>query len=87
MAKFSNIISDQKCWHLWVGTLETNLQGYVDFFQSTLQEVSQVALVVKNPLPTQVRNPGSVPELGRSPGGGDGNPLQSSGLENPMDRT
>ena len=28
---------------------------------------------------------GSIPELGRSPGGGNGNPLQYSGLENPMD--
>ena len=26
---------------------------------------------------------GSIPELGRSPGGGHGNPLQYSGLENP----
>ena len=29
---------------------------------------------------------GSVPGLGRSPGGGHGNPLQYSCLENPMDR-
>ena len=29
---------------------------------------------------------GSVPGLGRSPGGGRGNPLQYSCLENPMDR-
>ena len=28
----------------------------------------------------------SLPELGRSPGGGNGNPLQYSYLENPMDR-
>ena len=28
----------------------------------------------------------SVPELGRSPGEGNGNPLQYSCLENPMDR-
>ena len=27
----------------------------------------------------------SIPGLGRSPGGGQGNPLQDSGLENPMD--
>ena len=27
-----------------------------------------------------------IPESGRSPGGGNGNPLQYSGLENPMDR-
>ena len=29
---------------------------------------------------------GSVPGLGRSPGEGNGNPLQHSCLENPMDR-
>ena len=28
----------------------------------------------------------SIPGLGRSPGGGHGNPLQYSCLENPMDR-
>ena len=31
-----------------------------------------------------VRDIGSVLELGRSPGGGHGNPLQYSCLENPM---
>ena len=31
-------------------------------------------------------NPSSIPGLGRSPGGGHGNPLQSSCLENPVDR-
>ena len=29
---------------------------------------------------------GSIPELGQSAGGGNGNPLQDSCLENPMDR-
>ena len=29
---------------------------------------------------------GSIPGLGKSPGGGNGNPLQSSCLGNPMDR-
>ena len=29
---------------------------------------------------------GLIPGWGRSPGGGNGNPLQSSCLENPMDR-
>ena len=32
------------------------------------------------------RDPGSIPELGRSPGGGHGNPLQYSCLENSRDR-
>ena len=33
-----------------------------------------------------VRDLGSIPGLGRSPGEGHGNPLQYSCLENPMDR-
>ena len=31
-----------------------------------------------------IRDTGSVPELGRSPGGGHGKPLQYSCLENPL---
>ena len=42
---------------------------------------SQVALVVKNS--PALRNASSIPGLGRSPGGGYGNPLQYSCLENP----
>ena len=33
-----------------------------------------------------IRDAGLILELGRSPGGGHGNPLQYSCLENPMDR-
>ena len=33
-----------------------------------------------------VRDTGIFPGLGRSPGGGHGNPLQYSCLENPMER-
>jgi len=40
--------------------------------------------VVKN-LPANAGDTGSVPGSGRSPGGGNGNPLQYSCLENPMD--
>ena len=41
--------------------------------------------VVKN-LPANSGDMGSIPGLGRSPGEGNGNPLQYSLLENPMDR-
>ena len=41
--------------------------------------------VVKNP-PAKAGDMGSIPELGRSPGVRNGNPLQYSCLENPMDR-
>ena len=40
--------------------------------------------VVKN-LPANAGDPGLIPELGKSPGEGNGNPLQYSYLENPMD--
>ena len=33
-----------------------------------------------------IRDAGLIPGSGRSPGGGQGNPLQYSCLENPMDR-
>ena len=36
--------------------------------------------------PCNVGDLGSIPGLGRSPGGGHGNPLQHSCLENPLDR-
>ena len=44
--------------------------------------------VVKTPPANagEVRDVRSIPGLGRSPGEGNGNPLQYSGLENPMDR-
>ena len=47
-----------------------------------------MALVVKN-LPANegdLRDQGSIPGRGRFPGEGNGNPLQHSCLENPMDR-
>ena len=48
----------------------------------------QMVLVVKN-LPVNAgdsRDVSSIPGSGRSPGGGHGNPLQYSCLENSMDR-
>ena len=41
--------------------------------------------VVKNP-PANAGDPGSILGSGRSPGEGNGNPLQYSCLGNPMDR-
>ena len=47
-----------------------------------------MVLVVKNQPSNagDIRDMGSIPGMGRSPGGGHGNPLQCSCLENPMDR-
>ena len=62
------------------------LHNFVYFYIHTW--ASQVALVVKK-LPANagdLRGVGSIPGSGRSPGGGHGNPLQYSCLENLMDR-
>ena len=54
----------------------------------SLTKASQMALLLKD-LPANagdVRDAVLTPGSGRSPGGGHGNPLQYSCLENPMDR-
>ena len=43
-------------------------------------------LVGKESAACNAGDAGSIPGLGRSPGGGNGNPFQYSCLENPMDR-
>ena len=56
---------------------------YTDIYRTLI-----LAIVVKN-LPTNTgdsRDSGLIPESGRSPGEGSGNPFQHSCLENPMDR-
>ena len=55
---------------------------------SIISVASQAALVVKNP-PAKaghIRDMGSVPGSGRSPGGRHGHPVQYFCLENLMDR-
>ena len=46
------------------------------------------SIVVKNPPANagDTKDAGSISGLGKSPGGGNGNPLQYSCLENPMDK-
>ena len=58
------------------------------FFSLTSRRVSQVAQWLRSRLPIagDSRDMGLTPESGRSPGRGNGNPLQYSCLENPMGR-
>ena len=69
--------------------MKQNVFSFLRFIlKYTQSRASQVALVVKNP-PASVgdrSDAGSIPGSGRPPGGGHGNPLQYSCLENPMDR-
>ena len=65
----------QRARHDWRDSAHTHL----------VKRASQLVLVVKNPPANaeDIRNMGSIPGLGRSPGGGRGNPLQYSCLESP----
>ena len=65
-----------------------NYLNSIYFVRITIYRASQVALVVRNsPAKARdIRDTGSIPGSGRSPGGGHGNALQYSSLENPMDR-
>ena len=71
---------------LIVETEQGNLTN-IDLLQY-FKRASPVALVVKNwPASAgDLRDAGLMPGSGRFPGGGHGNPLQYSRLENPMDR-
>ena len=79
------------CWEV-TGSLSSHwlLYGQLlwlvgQYFFLSFHQASQV---VKNPLANagDVRYVGLFPGLGRFPGGGHGNLLQNSCLENPMDR-
>ena len=60
----------------------------INWISYSIQRASQGALVVKNLLANagDLKDMGSTPGLGRSPGRGEGNPLQYSYLENLMDK-
>ena len=64
------------------------IQYILQYISVALYWASQVALVVKNPPANagDIREAGLIPGSGRSPGGGHGNPLQDSCLENPVER-
>ena len=71
---------------LQINSLETRIEKMQERFNKDLEEIkgfpggSEVKASASN-----TGDLGSIPGLGRSPGEGNGNPLQYSGLENPMD--
>ena len=87
------------CWQYSIFWPERLLCGYLlannsmnkVYFYCTLLQVlrdSQMVLAVKNLFANagDLRDMGLIPGSGRSSGEGNGNPLQYSCLENPMDR-
>ena len=72
-------------WFDVLGIIDSIL-GLIFFFKETSPtEGFPCGSVVKNP-PANAGDLGLIPGLGRSPGEGNGNPLQDSCLGNPMDR-
>ena len=72
----------------WSLQAEEGTYSYLNFREVTLATGFPGGSVLKN-LPTNAGyagDMGSVPGSGRSPGEGNGNPLQYSCLGNPMDR-
>ena len=86
--EFSKLI--QVC-SLWIYTCLTLFPDVIFFhIKTTVVDIVYTYMVfpggsmVKN-LPANAEDLGSIPGLGRSPGEGNGNPLQCSCLENPRD--
>ena len=75
-------INQRRSGHSLVKTY-IQIKSSIPFFRP-----SQVVLLVKNPPANagDIRDAGLIPGSERSPGGGHGNPLQYSCLENSMDR-
>ena len=66
-----------------------HMTGGLIMYWYTNEGASQVVLVVKNPPASEgdTADSGSIPGSGRSPGVGNGNPLQYSCLENSMENS
>ena len=98
LSKLWELVMDRKTWHAAVHGVTKNRTWLSDWTELRILLfilhtvvcfwVSQVVLMVKNPPANagDLRDMGSIPGSGRSPGGGHGNPLKYSSLENPMDR-
>ena len=89
-------------WHFVTESAETKTQAKItlsaDRLVSSMNELCPVSIQImdwqthfpggsdRKEFGCNVGDPGSIPELERSPGEGNGNPLQCSCLENTMDR-
>ena len=72
--------------HPFLGEALPHMDTEANFQGRTRVPWSSTTPLVKNP-PANTGNTGLIPGLGRSPGKGNGNPLQYSGLDNPIQKS
>ena len=80
LGELQELVMDREAWHAVIHGVAGS--------QTRLSDWTELNWMVKNLSAGagDIRDAGLVPGSGRSPGGGNGNPLQYSCRENPMDR-
>ena len=94
VSPFQNIIKNMGHWTWWSWEplpCDIFQLGHGNLLLNYFQVISFITQLIKSPPAVQMSackagDPGSIPRSGRSPGEGNGNPLQYSHLRNPMDR-
>ena len=85
LSKLHELAMDREVWRAAVYAVTKSRTRLSDWTELKLWNDFPSSSAVKN-LPANVGDMGSIPVLGRFPGGGNGNLLQYSCLGNPMDR-
>ena len=91
LGKLQEIVKDREAWHAAVHGVAKGWTLFNDLMieQQKVMPRSfpgKVSAALVKYLPANEGDTSSIPGLGRSPGGGNGNPLQYSCLENLVDR-